>query len=38
MEQGSISISPLLTSHANKPLSDLPDSLCPELFNEFKQI
>lgn len=37
MEQGSISISPLLTSHANKPLSDLPDSLGDELFNEFKQ-
>jgi 5'-nucleotidase len=38
IERGSISISPLLTSHANKPLSDLPDSLGDELFNEFKQI
>jgi 5'-nucleotidase len=37
IERGSISISPLLTSHANKPLSDLPDGLGDELFNEFKQ-
>jgi len=37
IEQGNISISPLLTSHANKPLSPLPDSLCSELFSEFKQ-
>jgi 5'-nucleotidase len=38
MEQGCISISPLLTSHANKPLSELPDSLCSELFSEFRQL
>jgi len=38
IEQGNISISPLLTSHANKPLSPLPDNLCPELFSEFKQL
>lgn len=38
MERGNISISPLLTSHANKPLSDLPDGLCAELFSEFKQL
>ena len=38
MEQGNISISPLLTSHANKPLSELPDGLCSELFSEFKQL
>jgi 5'-nucleotidase len=37
IERGSISISPLLTSHANKPLSDLPDGLGDDLFNEFKQ-
>jgi 5'-nucleotidase len=38
IEQGNISISPLLTSHANKPLSELPDSLCSELFSDFKQL
>jgi 5'-nucleotidase len=38
MEQGSISISPLLTSHANKPLSELPDSLCSELYSDFKRL
>jgi 5'-nucleotidase len=38
MEQGNISISPLLTNYANKPLSDLPDSLYAELFSEFKQL
>jgi len=38
MERGNISISPLLTSHANKPLSDLPNGLGDELFKEFKQI
>jgi hypothetical protein len=38
IEKGNISISPLLTSHANKPLSELPDSLCSELFSEFKQL
>jgi 5'-nucleotidase len=34
---GNISISPLLTSQGNKPPS-LPDSLCSELFAEFKQL
>lgn len=38
IERGSISISPLLTSHANKPLSDLADGLGDELFNEFKRL
>jgi 5'-nucleotidase len=36
IERGNISISPLLTSHANQPLSDLPDGLGDELFKEFK--
>jgi 5'-nucleotidase len=38
MERGNISISPLLTSHANQPLSDLPDGFGDELFAEFKQL
>jgi 5'-nucleotidase len=38
MEQGNISISPLLTNYANKPLFPLPDSLGDELFNEFKRL
>ena len=38
MERGNISISPLLTSHANKPLSELPEGLDSELFAEFKQL
>jgi 5'-nucleotidase len=38
MERGNISISPLLTSYANQPLSDLPESLCAELFSEFRQL
>jgi len=37
MERGNISISPLLTSHVNKPLTPLPGSLCSDLFNEFQQ-
>jgi len=38
LAQGNISISPLLTSHANKPLSELPDGLADELFKEFQRI
>jgi 5'-nucleotidase len=38
IERGIISISPLLTSHANKPLSDLPDGIGDELFKEFRQL
>jgi 5'-nucleotidase len=38
IERGNISISPLLTSHANKPLSDLPDGLGDDLFAEFKRL
>jgi 5'-nucleotidase len=38
IEQGSISISPLLTSHANRPLADLPQDLGDELFNEFRRL
>jgi 5'-nucleotidase len=36
MERGNISISPLLTSHANQPLSELPDGFGDGLFAEFK--
>jgi 5'-nucleotidase len=38
MERGNISISPLLTSHANMPLSELPNGLSDKLFSEFKQL
>jgi 5'-nucleotidase len=38
IQQGSISISPLFTSHANKPLSELPDGLGDELLAEFKRL
>jgi 5'-nucleotidase len=38
LEQGNISITPLLTSQANKPSPPIPDSLCSDLFHEFKQI
>jgi 5'-nucleotidase len=38
IEQGNISISPLLTSQANKPPSPLPNSLCSDLFYEFQQV
>lgn len=38
MERGNISISPLLTSYASQPLSTLPNSLCEELFSDFKQL
>ncbi|MCK4369241.1 MAG: 5'/3'-nucleotidase SurE [Dehalococcoidales bacterium] len=36
IEQGNISISPLLT--ASKPSPPIPDSLCSDLFHEFQQI
>jgi 5'-nucleotidase len=36
LEQGNISISPLLI--ASKPSPSIPDSLCSELFREFKRI
>jgi 5'-nucleotidase len=38
IEQGNISISPLLTSQANKPSFPIPDNLCSDLFYEFQQI
>jgi 5'-nucleotidase len=38
IEQGNISISPLLTNLANKPISSLPDTLCSDLFYEFQQV
>jgi 5'-nucleotidase len=38
IQQGNISISPLLTSHANKPLSELPEGIGDELFSEFKRL
>jgi 5'-nucleotidase len=38
MERGNISISPLLTSHANRPLSELPNGISDELFSEFKRL
>jgi 5'-nucleotidase len=38
IEKGNISISPLLTSQVNKPPPPIPDSLCSDLFYEFKQI
>ena len=37
IEQGNISISPLLTREINKPSPLLPDNLCAELFSEFQQ-
>jgi 5'-nucleotidase len=37
LEQGNISISPLLTSQVNKPSLPLSDSLCADLFYEFRQ-
>ncbi len=38
IEQGNISISPLLTSQVNKPSPPIPNSLCSELFREFQQV
>jgi 5'-nucleotidase len=38
IEQGNISISPLLTSQVNKPSLPIPDSLCSDLLYEFQQI
>ena len=38
LEQGNISISPLLTREINKPSPLLPDSLCSDLFQEFQQL
>jgi len=38
IEKGNISISPLLTNPGNKSLQSIPDSLCSELFDEFKQL
>jgi 5'-nucleotidase len=37
LEQGNISISPLLTSQVNKPSLPLSDSFCSDLFYEFQQ-
>ena len=37
IEQGNISISPLLTSLANKPLPPIPDSLASDLFRKLQQ-
>jgi 5'-nucleotidase len=37
IEQGNISISPLLTSLANKPSPPIPDSLASDLFRELQQ-
>jgi 5'-nucleotidase len=37
LEQGNISISPLFTSQPDRALPSLPDSLCSDLFNEFRQ-
>ena len=37
IEQGNISITPLLTSLLNKPSSPIPDSLCSDLFHELQQ-
>ena len=38
IEQGNISISPLLTREVNKPSPPLPDSLCSDLFGELQQL
>ena len=38
LEQGNISISPLLTREVNRPSSPLPDSLCSDLFQELQQL
>ena len=37
IEQGNISITPLLTSQLNKPSSPIPESLCSDLFGELRQ-
>jgi 5'-nucleotidase len=37
IEQGNISISPLLTIEAGNPSPPLPDSLCSDLFQQFQQ-
>jgi len=37
LEQGNISISPLLTGQPNGALPPLPDNLCSDLFSEFQQ-
>jgi len=38
LEQGNISISPLLTSLANKPSPPIPDSLASDLFSKLQQL
>jgi len=38
IEQGNISITPLLTSLINKPSPFIPDTLCSDLFHELRQI
>ena len=38
LEQGNISITPLLTNQLDKPSPPIPDSLCSDLFYEFQQI
>jgi len=37
LEQGNISITPLLTSQVNKPSPPIPESFCSDLFYEFQQ-
>jgi len=38
LEQGNISITPLLTSEVNRPSPPIPDSLCSDLFYELQQL
>ena len=38
IEQGNISITPLYTTRSDKPPQHILDSLCADLFNEFKRI
>ncbi len=38
IEQGNISITSLLAYLGNKPVSPIPNSLCSDLFGEFKQV
>ena len=38
IEKGNISISPLLVTPANKRHKSIPESLCPDLFEEFRSL
>ena len=38
IDQGNISISPLLTREASKPSPPIPDSLCSDLFRQLQQV